>query len=132
LLAQSTHTAAFISINFNGLSGFKLILCLGCSQLYQQLRNTKGAPMMLASQPMALKNKIRKIINGWPMALILFGVVLTLIWLVLLVLFPLRLLDGLPPEKWSSLKYGLWPDGGLKNAEEETQGRRDCREVAAG
>jgi hypothetical protein len=93
LLAQSTHTAAFISINFNGLSGFKLILCLGCSQLYQQLRNTKGAPMMLASQPMALKNKIRKIINGWPMALILFGVVLTLIWLVLLVLFPLRLLE---------------------------------------
>jgi len=41
-------------------------------------------------------------------------------------------LTGLPPEKWSSLKYGLWPDGGLKNAEEETQGRRDCREVAAG
>src|ERR1035441_6676974 len=26
-----------------------------------------------------------------------------------------------PPEKWSSLKYGLWPDGGLRNAEEETQ-----------
>ena len=23
--------------------------------------------------------------------------------------------DGLPPEKWSSLMYGLWPDGGLKN-----------------
>ena len=29
---------------------------------------------------------------------------------------------GLPPEKWSSLMYGLWPDGGLKNAKEETQG----------
>jgi hypothetical protein len=40
--------------------------------------------------------------------------------------------DGLPPEKWSSLKYGLWPDGGLRNAEEETQGGRDCREAAAG
>jgi hypothetical protein len=39
---------------------------------------------------------------------------------------------GLPPEKWSSLKYGLWPDGGLRNAEEETQGGRDCREAAAG
>jgi hypothetical protein len=39
-----------------------------------------------------------------------------------------------PPEKWSSLKHGLWPDGGLRNAEEETQGGRgrDCREVATG
>jgi len=36
----------------------------------------------------------------------------------------LRLLlrDGLPPEKWSSLMYGLWPDGGLKDAKEETHG----------
>ena len=34
-----------------------------------------------------------------------------------------RLVDlGLPPEKWSSLMYGLWPDGGLKNAKEETHG----------
>jgi hypothetical protein len=49
--------------------------------------------MMLVSQPMALKNKMRKIINAWPMALIIFGVALTLIWLVLLVLFPLRLLE---------------------------------------
>ena len=39
---------------------------------------------------------------------------------------------GLPPEKWSSLMYGLWPDGGLKNAKEETHGRRDRHEVAAG
>ena len=39
---------------------------------------------------------------------------------------------GLPPEKWSSLKYGLWPDGGLRNAEKETQGGRDSREAAAG
>ena len=29
---------------------------------------------------------------------------------------------GLPPEKWSSLKYGLWPDGGSKNGKEETHG----------
>jgi len=29
---------------------------------------------------------------------------------------------GLPPEKWSSLMYGLWPDGGLTNAKEETHG----------
>ena len=39
---------------------------------------------------------------------------------------------GLPPEKWSSLIYGLWPDGGLKNAKEETHGRRDRHEAAAG
>ena len=39
---------------------------------------------------------------------------------------------GVPPEKWSSLMYGLWPDGGLKNAKEETHGRRDRHEVAAG
>ena len=39
---------------------------------------------------------------------------------------------GLPPEKWSSLMYGLWPDGGLKDAKEETHGRRDRHEVAAG
>jgi hypothetical protein len=32
------------------------------------------------------------------------------------------LLTGLPPEKWSSLMYGLWPDGGLKDAKEETHG----------
>ena len=31
-------------------------------------------------------------------------------------------LSGLPPEKWSSLMYGSWPDGGLKNAKEETHG----------
>jgi hypothetical protein len=39
---------------------------------------------------------------------------------------------GLPPEKWSSLKYGLWPEGGLRNAEEETQGGRDCRQASTG
>jgi hypothetical protein len=48
---------------------------------------------MLASQPMALKTKLTKIINRWPMALIIFGVVLTLLWLVLLILFPLHLLQ---------------------------------------
>jgi len=34
----------------------------------------------------------------------------------------LTLSPGLPPEKWSSLMYGLWPDGGLKDAKEETYG----------
>ena len=28
---------------------------------------------------------------------------------------------GLPPEKWSSLRYGFWPCGGLQNAEEEAR-----------
>ena len=49
--------------------------------------------MMLASQPMALKSKMIKIVNGWPIALIMFGVALTVIWLVLLVLFSLHLLQ---------------------------------------
>jgi len=39
-----------------------------------------------------------------------------------LVLQIVLLVFGLPPEKWSSLMYGLWPDGGLKNAKEETHG----------
>jgi hypothetical protein len=48
---------------------------------------------MLASQPMAPKNNLKKIINRWPIALIIFGVVLTLLWLVLLIVFPLHLLQ---------------------------------------
>ena len=38
---------------------------------------------------------------------------------------------GLPPEKWSSLMYGLWPDGGLKNGKEATHCGRDRHEAAA-
>ena len=49
--------------------------------------------MMPASQPMAFKNKMMKVINGWPIALIKFGLALTLIWLVLLILFSLHLLQ---------------------------------------
>ena len=70
-----------------------MIVCVGCSYLYQQLGNHKGIPNMLVSQPMALKNKLTKIINRWPMALIMFGVVLTFLWLVLLILFSLHLLQ---------------------------------------
>jgi len=40
--------------------------------------------------------------------------------------------SGLPPEKWSSLMYGLWPDGGLKNGKEATHCGRDRHEAAAG
>ena len=39
--------------------------------------------------------------------------------------------DGLPPEKWSSLMYGLWPDGGLKNGKEATHCGRDRHQAAA-
>ena len=39
---------------------------------------------------------------------------------------------GLPPEKWSSLMYSLWPDGGLKNGKEATHGGRDRHQAAAG
>ena len=43
-----------------------------------------------------------------------------------------RIVTGLPPEKWSSLMYGLWPDGGLKNGKEATHCGRDRHEAAAG
>jgi hypothetical protein len=39
---------------------------------------------------------------------------------------------GLPPEKWSSLMYGLWPEGGLKNGKEATHGGRDRHQASAG
>jgi hypothetical protein len=39
---------------------------------------------------------------------------------------------GLPPEKWSSLRYGFEPEGGHFNGEEEAQCGRDCCQVAAG
>ena len=39
---------------------------------------------------------------------------------------------GLPPEKWSSVRYGFWPFGGQMDVEEASQARGDCREAAAG
>jgi Luciferase-like monooxygenase len=36
-----------------------------------------------------------------------------------------RSCSGLPPEKWSSLKYGFLADGGRWNGEEETHGREE-------
>ena len=61
------------------------------SATWKYQRHTEDAGF----QPMALKNKIMKIINRWPMALIVFGLVLTLLWLVLLIMFPLHLLQVL-------------------------------------
>lgn len=48
---------------------------------------------MLAYQPMNLRNRISKIIDRWPVALIIFGGLLTVLWLVLLILFPLHFLQ---------------------------------------
>jgi rhodanese-related sulfurtransferase len=39
---------------------------------------------------------------------------------------------GLPPEKWSSLRYGFEPSGGRENGEEATYGGGDRRQAAAG
>ena len=41
-------------------------------------------------------------------------------------------LTGLPPEKWSSLRYGFEPSGGRENGEEATYGGGDRRQAAAG
>ena len=40
----------------------------------------------------ALRNKLMKIIDQWPLALIVFGGILTLIWLGVLIWLPLSLL----------------------------------------
>jgi hypothetical protein len=43
---------------------------------------------------MAFKKRMRaKIFSRWPMALIVIGIVLTVVWLVLLIWFPLHLLE---------------------------------------
>jgi hypothetical protein len=59
------------------------------------LENTKAIPKMLVSQSMTLKNKILKVVPGWPVTLIVFGVALTLVWMVLLILYGLHLLQVL-------------------------------------
>jgi hypothetical protein len=42
---------------------------------------------------MAIENKLKIIIDRWPVALIGFGAVLTLVWLGLLIWFPFHLLQ---------------------------------------
>ena len=39
---------------------------------------------------------------------------------------------GLPPEKWSCLKYGFGPVRRTGDGQETAHGRGDCREAAAG
>jgi len=41
------------------------------------------------------KAKLKRIINRWPVALIILGCVLTLLWLVLLISFSLSMLQTL-------------------------------------
>src|SRR5215207_4024053 len=40
--------------------------------------------------------------------------------------------SGLPPEKWSSLRYGFEPAGGREDGKEAAHGRRDRQQAAAG
>ena len=40
--------------------------------------------------------------------------------------------SGLPPWKWSSLKYGFAPGGGEGNGKEAAYGRGDRRQATAG
>jgi hypothetical protein len=44
------------------------------------------------SRPVILKTLLDKIADRWPAALVIFGVALTLVWVALLVGFPLYLL----------------------------------------
>ena len=52
------------------------------------------ASAMLAPRPLDLRNKLTKIIDQWPLALIIFGGVLTLVWIAVLIWLPLRLLHA--------------------------------------
>ena len=40
--------------------------------------------------------------------------------------------SGLPPEKWSSLRYGFAPAGGREDGKEAAHGRGDRQQAAAG
>ena len=47
---------------------------------------------MLASQSMAARNLLTTIVDRWRAGLIVFGVALTVAWVILLIWFPLYLL----------------------------------------
>ena len=48
---------------------------------------------MRASRSMAMSNNLTKIMDQWPVVLVAFGAVLTLVWLGLLIWYPLHLLQ---------------------------------------
>jgi len=52
-----------------------------------------SASTMPSPESLAQKNNLMKIIARWPVALIGFGVMLTLVWGAFLIWFPLRLLE---------------------------------------
>jgi hypothetical protein len=52
------------------------------------------ASALLMAPPLDLKNKLTKIIDQWPLVLIIFGGALTLVWLAVLIWLPLRLLQA--------------------------------------
>ena len=47
---------------------------------------------MFASRLFSYKSLLTTIVNRWPLAVVIFGLALTLLWLILLVWFALRLL----------------------------------------
>lgn len=59
------------------------------SRVKVQVASTVPAP-----QQLDLRNKVIKITDQWPLALIIFGGVLTLVWLAVLIWLPLRLLQA--------------------------------------
>ena len=72
-----------------------MIVGVGCRQVFRQLGITRRTPTMLASKPMAFEKVLKKIVNRWPTALVVFGVALTLLWGGLLVFLSLHLLQML-------------------------------------
>lgn len=52
------------------------------------------ASALLMAPPLDLKNKLTKIIDQWPLILIIFGGALTLVWLAVLIWLPSRLLQA--------------------------------------
>ena len=48
---------------------------------------------MLASQLMTVRSLLATITDRWRVALIVFGVALTVVWLIMLIWAPLRLLE---------------------------------------
>jgi hypothetical protein len=53
----------------------------------------RGTPNDACVSIHASKNKLMKIIDRWPMALIVFGITLTVVWVALLIWFTLHLLQ---------------------------------------
>jgi len=53
----------------------------------------RGLTTMQASQLMTIRKLLTTIVDRWRAALVIFGAVLTVVWLMLLIWFPLHLLE---------------------------------------